>query len=114
MRCMAGNKSWPIGEKEYDLFVALQVFEHLGDWQTEAFGEVSRVASQLSVRFRSTGRWTTLEKAPTALFSNERALSWFAPTVPNRVVLGNTGPASVCCTCSRTFPAKQGSRDGST
>ena len=34
---------WPI-EKKYDLFIALQVFEHLTDHQKQAFQEVKRIA----------------------------------------------------------------------
>lgn len=37
---------WPIATKTYDLFLALQVFEHLADKQREAFAEVRRVARQ--------------------------------------------------------------------
>ena len=31
---------WPVDDKAYDLFMALQVFEHLTDRQREAFLEV--------------------------------------------------------------------------
>jgi Methyltransferase domain len=35
---------WPFADKAYDLFLALQVFEHLRDRQPEAFLEVRRIA----------------------------------------------------------------------
>lgn len=35
---------WPIEDKKYDLFIALQVFEHLVDKQVESFREVKRIA----------------------------------------------------------------------
>jgi len=35
---------WPIKDKEYDLVIALQVWEHLDDKQKEAFGEVIRTS----------------------------------------------------------------------
>lgn len=35
---------WPVSDKKYDLFIALQVFEHLVDKQAEAFQEVKRIA----------------------------------------------------------------------
>lgn len=35
---------WPIADKAYDMVVALQVWEHLGDGQEAAFREVMRVA----------------------------------------------------------------------
>jgi len=40
----AGSVPWPIPDKHYDLFLALQVFEHLNGRQIEAFQEVRRVA----------------------------------------------------------------------
>jgi len=39
----ATKTPWPI-EKKYDLFIALQVFEHLVDSQAQAFQEVKRIA----------------------------------------------------------------------
>ena len=35
---------WPFPDKSYDLFIALQVFEHLRGRQREAFAEVRRIA----------------------------------------------------------------------
>lgn len=35
---------WPVADNAYDLFLALQVFEHLGNKQREAFAEARRVA----------------------------------------------------------------------
>ncbi|MGQ0429838.1 MAG: hypothetical protein ACT4UQ_07905 [Gammaproteobacteria bacterium] len=35
---------WPIADQAYDLVVALQVWEHLGDRQREAFSELPRIA----------------------------------------------------------------------
>lgn len=37
---------WPFGAKEFDLFVALQAFEHLNGRQRAAFDEVRRVANR--------------------------------------------------------------------
>jgi hypothetical protein len=36
---------WPVPSRSYDLFVALQVWEHLRDSQVDAFGEAGRVAT---------------------------------------------------------------------
>ncbi len=38
---------WPIKDKQYDLFIALQVFEHLYDKQSEAFEEAKRIANSI-------------------------------------------------------------------
>ncbi len=42
---------WPVGDKQYDLFVALQVWEHLDGRQREAFSEVMRVARAAVLSF---------------------------------------------------------------
>ena len=39
----ATKTPWPVSKK-YDLFIALQVFEHLTDCQAQAFREVKRIA----------------------------------------------------------------------
>ena len=40
----AERTPWPIKDKQYDLFIALQVFEHLGNKQIQAFREVIRTS----------------------------------------------------------------------
>lgn len=37
---------WPIADKQYDIFIALQVFEHLKGKQSRAWGEVCRIANR--------------------------------------------------------------------
>jgi hypothetical protein len=81
---------WPVADRAYDLFVALQVFEHLGDRQSEAFLEVRRVARHAIISLPID--WVM--DNPTNLhhqISNERVLSWFAPIVPTRVLEGTGG-----------------------
>jgi hypothetical protein len=81
---------WPIEEKRYGLFVALQVFEHLRDRQIEAFAEVRRVARHAIVSLPID--WVMDD--PTNChhqISHERALEWFHPTLPTRVVRHDTG-----------------------
>jgi hypothetical protein len=81
---------WPFGDKQYDLFLALQVFEHLGDKQPEVFREVRRVAKHaiLSLPIGWNLRDTTNIHHQ---ISNERVLSWFAPVVPTRILEGSRG-----------------------
>ena len=43
----ATRTPWPFPDKSYDLFIALQVFEHLGTRQREAFAEARRVARHI-------------------------------------------------------------------
>lgn len=47
----ATKAPWPITDKEYDIAVALQVWEHLGDQQAAAFAEVQRVACRAVISF---------------------------------------------------------------
>lgn len=42
---------WPIKDKEYDLFIALQVWEHLVGKQKEAFQEVIRTSKMAILSF---------------------------------------------------------------
>jgi len=47
----ATEKPWPIKDKEYDLFIALQVWEHLNSRQTKAFREVMRISKMAILSF---------------------------------------------------------------
>lgn len=82
---------WPIPDRRYDLFVALQVFEHLVDRQQEAFVEVCRVARHAIISLPIDWQMDDPGDCHHGI-SEERALSWFAPRVPTRVVEGNAGP----------------------
>ena len=81
---------WPIPSRAYDLFVALQVFEHLGDAQPTAFREVARVARSAIISLPID--WI-LEDTTNAHhgITNDRVLGWFAPWTPTRVIEGNPG-----------------------
>ena len=82
---------WPIADKRYDLFVALQVFEHLGTRQAEAFREVCRVARHAIISVPIDWQMADPTNCHHQL-SAETALSWFLPLVPTRIVMGNDGP----------------------
>jgi hypothetical protein len=82
---------WPIGNHEYDLFVGLQVFEHLKDAQNEAFLEVCRVARHAIISLPIDWEMSDPRNCHHRI-SHERALSWFHPIMPTRVELGNPGP----------------------
>ena len=77
-------------DKAYDLFVALQVFEHLGTRQPEAFLEVRRVARNAILSLPID--WVMADPRNCHhLVTEERVLGWFAPVVPTKVVVGNPG-----------------------
>lgn len=86
----ATQAPWPVGDKAYDLFLALQVFEHLRDRQPEAFREVRRVARHaiisLPIDWEMDDPKNCHHRIP-----EERVLSWFAPVVPTRVIEGSGG-----------------------
>ena len=86
----ATKAPWPLGDKAYDLFLALQVFEHLRDRQPEAFLEVRRVARNaiisLPIDWEMDDPRNCHHRIP-----HERVLSWFAPVTPTRVIEGNGG-----------------------
>ncbi len=86
----ATRTPWPFPDQQYDLFVALQVFEHLGTRQPEAFREVRRVARNAILSLPID--WVMAD--PTNChhgLTEEGVLAWFAPVVPTRVALGNPG-----------------------
>lgn len=47
----ATEKPWPIANKQYDLFIALQVWERLDNKQSRAFREVMRVSRAAILSF---------------------------------------------------------------
>jgi hypothetical protein len=47
----ATEKPWPIPDKAYDLFIALQVWEHLSNKQSRAFREVMRISKAAILSF---------------------------------------------------------------
>jgi hypothetical protein len=82
---------WPIPDGGYDLFVALQVFEHLDSSQPEVFREVCRVARNAVISLPID--WVMPD--PTNChhgITEAQVLEWFAPRVPTRTVEGNPGP----------------------
>jgi hypothetical protein len=51
IRFDATRKPWPVADKAYDLFIALQVWEHLDNKQSRAFREARRVARAAILSF---------------------------------------------------------------
>ena len=86
----ATQAPWPVGDKAYDLFLALQVFEHLGDRQREAFLEVRRVARHAIISLPIDWEMDDPRNCHHQI-SNERVLSWFAPIIPTRIIVGTSG-----------------------
>lgn len=86
----ATSVPWPFQDKQFGLFVALQVFEHLGSAQREAFGEVRRVARHAILSLPIDWEMANPSDIHHQI-SEEKALSWFAPIEPTRILEGNPG-----------------------
>jgi hypothetical protein len=82
---------WPIADKAYDLFVGLQVFEHLKGGQAAAFAEVVRTARHAILSLPIDWVLEDTSNCHHGL-TEEHARSWFLPIEPTRVLLGNPGP----------------------
>lgn len=87
----ATRPPWPMADKQYDLFVALQVFEHLRHEQNAAFLEVCRVAQYALISVPIDWEMDDPRNCHHRI-SEARALDWFRPFSPTRVVAGNPGP----------------------
>ena len=74
----ATKTPWPIDDKAYDLFVALQVFEHLGTHQPEAFREVRRVARNAILSLPIDWVMADPRNCHHGL-THEQVLAWFLP-----------------------------------
>ena len=82
---------WPFEDKQFGLFIALQVWEHLGSGQAAAFREVRRVARHAILSLPID--WDMEDPSDIHHgISEEQVLSWFAPIEPTRIVQGNPGP----------------------
>ncbi len=86
----ATKTPWPVGDKAYDLFIALQVLEHLRDRQREAFLEVRRVSRHAIISLPIDWEMDDPRNCHHRI-SQERVLAWFAPIVPTRIVEGSGG-----------------------
>lgn len=86
----ATRAPWPVPDRAYDLFVALQVFEHLGTGQPAAFREVRRVARDAMLSLPIGWVMDDPRNCHHQL-TEERVLGWFAPVVPTRRVVCDPG-----------------------
>jgi Methyltransferase domain len=81
---------WPFADRSFDLFLALQVFEHLKDRQPEAFLEVRRIARHAILSLPID--WVMEDpRNKHHMIPHERVMSWFAPVTPTRILEHTTG-----------------------
>jgi len=92
----ATEKPWPIGDKAYDLLIALQVWEHLDNKQSRAFREVMRVskAAVLSFPFMWNCPKDNANYLHHHLIDKELIEDWTLNITPERVIeIPRTGEA---------------------
>lgn len=81
-------KPWPIKEKEYDLFIALQVWEHLDNKQSRAFREVMRISNKAILSFPY--RWEGGEEKPShrahRFIDQELIGDWTLNVKPEKII----------------------------
>ncbi len=82
-RCDAGNVPWPIEDSKYDLCLALQVWEHLGNNQQKAFKEIMRVSRRAILSFPC--RWNTPGDIHHAI-DEEKIAAWTLHVKPEAVI----------------------------
>jgi len=75
---------WPIQDRAYDLFIALQVWEHLGSSQAAAFREVQRVARAAILSFPY--RWNCPDRPDHHGIDEARIAEWTCHKPPAEVV----------------------------
>ena len=87
---------WPFADKTFDMFVALQVFEHLDGAQRAAFIEVRRVARNAIISLPIGWRPRALQDYLNCHFhiSHTTAMRWFEPVGPSEILRGNGWPYS--------------------
>lgn len=82
----ATKTPWPIPDKAFDLFMALQVWEHLGTQQVEAFREVRRVSNIAILSFPL--MWKTKDpKSVHSTVSMDQIGEWTLNHPPEKVVV---------------------------
>ena len=78
---------WPIADGAYDLFIALQVWEHLGASQAAAFAEVRRIARAAILSFPY--RWNMPGDCHHGIDESRVAL-WTCGALPTKVQIVGT------------------------
>jgi len=80
---------WPIGTSTYDIFIALQVWEHLGDQQERAFLEVLRTTKKYAI-LSFPYKWTSSSMEHRNIDENVIA-KWTCNVVPEKIEMGGSG-----------------------
>ena len=84
----ATTKPWPIHDNQYDLFIALQVWEHLDNKQSRAFREVMRISKMAILSFPL--QWEGGEEKPShrahRFIDRELIEDWTLNLKPEKII----------------------------
>lgn len=92
----ATEKPWSIEDKKYDLFIALQVWEHLSNKQARAFREVMRISKMaiLSFSYKWDCPFQENHKSDHHMIDDELIGDWTLNIKPEKVlIIPKTGDA---------------------
>ena len=91
----ATEKPWPVADQQYDLFIALQVWEHLSNKQSRAFREVMRTskAAVLSLPYQWDCAKDDSNYPEHHQVDEELIGDWTLGVPPKEIIkIGRTGP----------------------
>ncbi len=80
------NTPWPFKDKQYDVFIALQVWEHLKDKQKQAFVEAERVSNNIILSFPYV--WNRPGNCHHRI-TEDTILKWSLGRLPNKTFITN-------------------------
>jgi hypothetical protein len=85
----AGEVPWPMADQHYDVFLGLQVWEHLEGRQSEAFCELTRVARQAILSFPL--NWNCPRDPMHHKITEDTIAEWTNHSVPTRTIVVRSG-----------------------
>jgi len=80
---------WPVESSSYDVFIALQVWEHLGTKQPDAFREVMRISKKAALSFPY--KWEQGHVSHNGI-TDEIIAGWTLGVKPTNIILCHTHP----------------------
>jgi hypothetical protein len=89
----ATQTPWPIADKKYDLFIACEVWEHLGHKQKEAFQEVMRISRRAIMSFPYKWKYPKNAKDEEALLHRDideaKIADWTLHQTPSQILFSD-------------------------
>jgi hypothetical protein len=95
----ATKTPWPIADKQYDVFVALQVMEHLSPAQSLVFSEIQRIARYAILSFPY--KWNTPHNLSHHNIGEELIRKWTNHYPPYKIMFSGVGKKCRVVYCFR-------------